>query len=270
MIANDFEYDGVRASNFGLMMCSFDGGGGIETISIGAEINYNTSAIAGGKRFDITNTTYDNPLECTFQVCKKDCLSRENYYFDVHEQRAIARWLNREEDHMFRIQSDEAAYDYVQFEGKFNINKIEFNGFVVGFELHFISNRPYAIGHLEKHVINATTPNFTYKFYDISDKVGYIYPKIMTITCNQACNLVIKNKTEDRDTRINNCTSGEVITFTDSLTVSTTKDHAIQNDFNYTFFRIANSYNNRLNEIVISHPCVITFEYYPVVKGVGL
>lgn len=44
----------------------------------------------------------------------------------------------------------------------------------------------------------------------------------------------------------------------------------LSNDFNFVFFRIANSYENNQNIISVNIPCEITIKYYPVAKGVGL
>ena len=46
--------------------------------------------------------------------------------------------------------------------------------------------------------------------------------------------------------------------------------HKIYNDFNFVFFRIANTYANNKNIISVNIPCEITIKYYPVAKGVGL
>ena len=50
---------------------------------------------------------------------------------------------------------------------------------------------------------------------------------------------------------------------------SSISSHNIQNDFNWNFFRIANTYDNSRNDLTISLPCAIKVEYSPIVK-VGL
>ena len=74
-----------------------------------------------------------------------------------------------------------------------------------------------------------------------------------------------------RTTIIKNCTLNEIITFDEYLNMSTTSSgHKLFNDFNFVFFRISNSYNDRNNTISVNLPCEIEIEYYPIVKGVGL
>ena len=161
------------------------------------------------------------------------------------------------------------VYTYAYFEGSFNLSKIESAGKTVGYELHFISNRPFAIGEPIKKKIIADTSNYVYEFTDYSDEIGYIYPKTLTIVCKTNGDLTIKNSIEERSTEIYDCETNEIITFDDSLSFSS-DSREIQNAFNYVFFRIANTYTNRVNRLEISIPCEITFEYIPIIKGVGL
>lgn len=110
---------------------------------------------------------------------------------------------------------------------------------------------------------------------DTSYEEGYIYPQ-MEITIGDIDDkpvnerkLTIYNSIENRETYIKNCTSGEVITFDYPVIQSSDLSHDIQNDFNWKFFRVANTYDNSRNDLVISLPCSIKIKYSPIVK-VGL
>ncbi len=270
----DFEFADEFARDYGLMLCNFDGGNDFETINIGAEINFNPVTARHGSIQYITDTSYDSVIEFTLQTAKKDC-TLNNPYFTEEECRSLTRWLNRKENHLLHLIGDDELFDNVWFEGTFNVNAIKFNERIVGFELHFISNRPYAIRRCACHFVANDTNGYTYDFEDLSDDIGYIYPHTLEIKClaptTSDAPLVITNHLENRSTKIANCKTNEIITFTDVLSISTNmEDHTIQDDFNYQFFRIANLYNNRINTIEVSHPCEITFEYYQAVKGVGL
>ena len=103
---------------------------------------------------------------------------------------------------------------------------------------------------------------------DISHEEGYIYPHT-EIVVNQNGDLTIHNAIENRDTIIKNCVAGEVITMDYPVITSSISSHRIQNDFNWNFFRIANTFDNSRNDINVSIPCSIKIKYSPVVK-VGL
>lgn len=277
MIADNFKYDGKLASDFGLMICNIGGGGGDETISAGSDINFNQTPIRHGGLFLNTDTTYDSPMEATFQVCKFDCSDSSIQVLSLDEKRKIARWLQRKEPHMLElINNDNEDTSRYVFEGMFNLSEIYNCGDCIGYELRFTSNRPYAISKTITKTIIATTPDFEYKFNDTSDEVGYLYPRKMTIIPAESGDISIRNYIENpegRLTQIRNCIAGETITFTDMLTISTdnpSHNKTLQDDFNFCFFRIANSYTNRTNRIIVSSPCTIKIEYNPIVKGVGL
>ncbi len=116
-----------------------------------------------------------------------------------------------------------------------------------------------------------------YKFSlnDTSYEEGYIYPQ-MEITIGDINdksvnerNLAIHNSIENREMYIANVSTGEVITLDYPVIQSSDSSHNIQNDFNWNFFRVANTYENSRNDLVITLPCSIKIKYSPIVK-VGL
>ena len=102
---------------------------------------------------------------------------------------------------------------------------------------------------------------------DMSDEIGYVYPD-MKITCNQAGDLSIFNELENCTMLIRNCSVGEVITIKgNEQIISTSYDsHDICNDFNWEFFKIGNTIDNRNNRISVSRPCAIVITYSPIIK----
>ena len=103
---------------------------------------------------------------------------------------------------------------------------------------------------------------------DISHEEGYIYP-YTEIIVNESGNLNIYNAIEDRNTYIANCVAGEVITMNYPIILSSISSHNIQDDFNYNFFRKANTFDDSRNDLTVSLPCTIKATYSPIVK-VGL
>lgn len=261
MIAYDFEYDNLFLSNFGFMICKF-GSEGSQTISNGSHIVFNTVSMQNGARHDLASSTYDSCLESTFQICKNPC-GIGNYEISIDELRTLSRWLNRTEFHKFKILNDE--YVDIYFEASFNINKIEINGKLYGLELELKTNRPFALQEPKKIVIKNLQKNGEKFIKDLSDVEGYIYPEIQ-ITINESGNFSIYNEIEDRTTSIKNCVNGEVIKMNYPIIESSVASHQIQNDFNWNFFRIANNFRNRMNNLIISLPCTIELTYSPTVK----
>jgi len=50
------------------------------------------------------------------------------------------------------------------------------------------------------------------------------------------------------------------------IITTTYTSHDVCNDFNYEFFRIGNTINNRNNRISVSLPCNVVIKYTPIIK----
>ena len=267
MKALDFEYDGYLLSDFGFMICSF-GDKGLETISNGSKISFNTTPIFNGSKSLLTQVSYDENIECNFAICKNPCVTASGDVEPITatEESQIMRWLNRKRFLKFRVLQD--GYEDIYFNGSFNIDKYVLDGNVYGFELTFTSDRPYAIYDSIIYNFTISTENGNYVINDISDEIGYIYAK-MKIKCLSSGNLIINNSIENRDTVIKNCTQNEIITLDYPIIESTLISHKLQNDFNFNFVRIANTYENTLNKLTFSLPCEVQLSYNPI-KKVGV
>lgn len=257
----DFEYDGLNLSDFGFVTCNF-GSEGFQTISNGSVITFNITPTLNGAKYELTSTKYDNCLETTFQICKNPCGS-DNFEITTDELRLLSRWLNRKGFHKFRILSDE--YLDIYFEASFNISEIEMSGRLYGLELDMKTNRPFALQEPKTTIIENLVVNEEHRIIDYSDVEGYTYPEV-EITINESGNLTIYNEIEDRTTFIANCVAGEVIRMNYPIIESSNDTHKIQNDFNWNFFRIANTFKKSVNKITISLPCTMKVTYSPAVK----
>lgn len=265
MKAFDFYYDNRNLSDFGFILCNFGSSKGLETVSDGCQITFNTVPVLGGSKHNLISTEYEECLEDVWQICKHSCNGGIQEITEV-EHREITKWLNRKKFLKLKI-FDESHID-IYYEATFNISKIKIDGKLFGFELEVKTNAPFAFK--EPRIINIknTIENGKHYISDTSYEEGYIYP-FTEITVTQDGNLNIYNAIENRNTYIANCVAGEVITMDYPVIQSSVSSHDIQNDFNWNFFRIANTFENSRNDLTISLPCSIKVKYSPIVK-VGL
>ena len=264
MKAFDFEFDSKRLSEFGMVLCKFDSGG-LDTVSDGSEVTFNTISVQNGIKSEQVSAIYESNLETTLQICKHSC-SGGIKEITATEHRRLTRWLNRK--HFSKLKILDKDHIDLYYEALINVSKIEFNGKLIGLELSVLTNRPHALK--EKRILNIvnTEQDGKHSINDTSYEEGYIYPRTQ-ITISQDGNLNIYNAIEDRNTYIANCKSGEVIIMDYPVISSSDSSHNIQNDFNWNFFRVANTFENSRNDLTISLPCSIKIEYSPIVK-VGL
>lgn len=261
MKAFDFEFDNISLSEKGFILCNF-GSDNKKTKSIGSSITFNTSPTMHGDKYELTSSEYKDCITATFQICKNPCFSDSEEIF-LDEVRDVTRWLNRKEFHKFKL-LDEDYIDFY-FESSFNVSKIEMGGKIYGLELEMITNRPYALHEPISVTIKNIQENGIKKITSMSDEEGFIYPE-MEIEINEDGDFELYNDLENRTMRIANCSSGEIIKIQYPIIESSLSTHKIQNDFNWKFFRIANTFEKRTNEITISIPCTIKMKYSPVIK----
>ena len=264
MRALDFEFDELLLSNFGCIICTFDNPG-MQQVSLGSNISFNSVSVNSGKINYLTSTKYDECLSTSFDICKKELKDDKTpEFFTMAEQRTITRWLNRREFLPLKIIDDE--YADLFFEGSFNIERYDIGGNTIGFHLTFYSNKPFA-QHSVITTAQTVAQNGTVTVVDESDELGYIYPEII-ITCRSAGNLRIVNSMDQRETVVNNVANGEVITMK-NLVISTSEsshESNLPNDFNFVFPRISNTYSNRTNVFAFNLPCTVTIKYNPIWK----
>ena len=265
MKAIDFEFDNKKLSEFGMILCQFGGSKGLDTVTDGAPISFDTVPTMNGLKHNLTSVSYEDCLEATWQICKHSCNGGIQEITPV-EHRKLTAWLCRKGFLKLKI-LDESHID-LYHEAKIDVSRIEIDGKIYGFELAVTTNRPFALKEPKSIMINNTVANGKHSINDISDEEGYIYPE-MEITIKENGHLKIHNAIENRDTYIANCVAGEVIKMDYPIIQSSISSHNIQNDFNWTFFRVANTYDNSRNDLIISLPCSIKIKYSPIVK-VGL
>lgn len=264
MKAFNFKYGEHCLSEFSMIICHF-GDKGLDTIEDGAKITFNTISTLNGAKNELTSAVYEDCLGTTIQICKYSCDGGIKE-ITATEHRELTKWLCRKKFLKLKI-FDEDHID-LYYEASFNVSKIELDGKLYGLELEVVTNRPFALRDPKTISIRNLVTDGKHSLNDISHEEGYIYP-YTEIIVNEDGDLNIHNAIENRNTYIANCVAGEIITMDYPVIMSSISSHNIQNDFNWSFFRVANTYDNSRNDLTISIPCDIKIRYSPIVK-VGL
>ena len=269
MYVIDYEYDGQRLSDYGFIVCSFDQSTSHEVADKGSVISFTKTPISGGKRYSLCGAQYEDCYTTTFHICKDpDFYDPDERYITRAEFQAIERWMNRRKFCKFvPIDSSDLDLDYIAFYASFNLAKIYVGGKICGIELEMETNSPFGFGEEVSYKFTFTSAKLSGSFLDTSDDVGFLYPKV-TIVCNADGNLKLSSDLGRCESVIKNCTSGETITMSGDTQIITSSraDHNIANDFNYDFFRVGNTIDERENTVTVSIPCSVTIEYEPILK----
>lgn len=260
MILKDFVYDDIALSEMGFMVCSF-AGSSLETVSSGSNLSFNTVSVLSGELKELITSQYEDVLQFTIQICRKSCQNM-SMEISLQEYRDLLSWLNRKSYHKLKLLNDE--YLDLYLEGSFNVSRIESNGALVGLELTFISNRPFALQEeksIEVDFVAGTTKEITTK----SDVEGIIYPNL-TIELKESGNLILENDRDAEKMYIANCINGEIIKIDYPLIETNRSSHQIAKDFNWSFLKLFTTFHNKQNAIQASLDCKITFTFSSRVK----
>lgn len=262
MEAYDFEYDGIKLSDMGYMICVIDTSLD-NAIPTGIEMTPNTISTFSGKKYELTSNTYNDTITSTFEICKR---CKKDWHMTVEEVRTIARWLNRINYHKLKFIGSE--YSEFYYEAKFNITQIEKSGRILGLQLDMVTNKPYAT-HEPVKISFSPSKKSQYIIQDFSDEEGFLCPDV-AIEVNEDCDLsILVNHANNTlsDTKIKNCKAGEKISLIYPIIQSSLESHSsVADDFNWDFPKLGNVYGDVKNKITISNACKISFVYSPIVK----
>ena len=267
MYATDFEYDGRRLSDYGFIICAFDGSSGINIADNGYKMTFNKVKRNYGKKYGLTNIQYEDCLQSSFQICKdpEEC----DMMISPEEYNELMRWLSRREFLKFRVISEhDFGRPMCWFNASFNVKKILIADKLYGLDLTMETNSPFGYGPEFIKTFNFSAGS-SESFVDMSDDVGFVYPDLV-IRCLQAGTLTLTNDVTGSQMTIKNCLSGEVITVHgDTMIVSSSvSNHKIYDDFNFEFLSIGNTFGSRTNTITSTLPCTIELRYSPPIKDI--
>ena len=266
MRAVDFEYDNIRLSDFGFIMCNFNYSTDVEVADAGVQLTFEKVSKRKGQTFSLINSSYEDSLQTTFDICKNPD-EFDDLEITDDEFLEISRWLNRKEFLQVYFIYDDIDKETRYYCGTFTFQKIMISEKLYGLQLTLVTDKPFAYGEKIIYHENISDIAKPFRLYDFSNIIRSFAPNIKII-CAESGKLTIKNELLNSTMTYNNCTKGEIITVDgDAETISSSLNaHDIWNDFNYEFLKIGNTFIDRFNTITVSLPCTLEIEYYPIIQ----
>lgn len=259
----DFEFDGLRLSDFDCIMCHVNSTSGMREVEIGCDITFQTVKNNHTSIHSATSSSYDNVYTTPFEIMKNPCNKQsESIYFTEQEIRRLIKWLNRREYCKFRFCNPDFTTCYY---GSFNVKEILLNDQIIGLSLVFTSNAPY--GFDEEAVFEySVEKNDEIVIAGDGDEYGTIYPRVK-ITCLANGDLTMTNPDTGLVVSIKNCLENETIYLDGEHKIiysdSETHEETLGQDFNYEYLAIEVDADTTYE---ISLPCEIVVSYSPIRK----
>ncbi len=262
--AEDVIFNNKSLSDFGFMLCEFDGNGSLNRTSVGSTIDLKTIKIKNN--WKVTSSEYKEAVTFTFSICKRDFSQ-----VSPSEQATINRYFIRKDGYKF-LQFIMKEFEQIYFNVICtDIKAVSVGNIDYGLELTFISDSPYGYGKEERYIIDVGGSSMIQKkFIDMSDEVGETYPNLK-IEIYQPSTINIKNDLTKCNFELKNCVGGEIITV-NSITgdITSSMRGNIVKDFNYNWFSFGNTYDTRSNSLMLTGRAKVTMFYRQIRKvGVG-
>ena len=231
MFATDFLFDSQRLSDFGCMICSFDGD---FSTAEGSEIEYNVVQSPARDRFNFYGAKWSSQIVWNFSICKNPCVDSD-VYFSQYEESQLAKWLLKTDGYK-PFQFDQEGYEDIYYKAYINMMPYQVGGRTVGFDLTVTSDCAYGYTDLivKKATINASTP---LRININNDITADILP-LFTINGNGSFYLRNDSDTMNINTEFKNVSS--------TITMDSENDIILgvsPNEFNWHFLRLVDGNN---------------------------
>lgn len=274
MYITDFTFNGIKLSDMGYAVCTFDKSTSGD-ISNGSELEFTTVPAYDGSYHMLARSSYPECIKATFSICKNFCVANYDPIMTVAEISRLSSWLGSKRFNELRVNAP--GYEDIFFEGSFSsITRVELGGDTVGLKLEFISNRPFALKDpiTETFTLDPDSPPEEIRVY--TDVLGIINPKVQIVnTSGEILNgltiaVFINDGEEDEDTisitRLSSLAIDEHISMDYPIISSNEPD--IVNRFNYDFIKLSknNIENYESNFITANRACEVTLTYNPAVN----
>ena len=175
MFTTDFIFDGQRASDHGLVICSFDGD--YQPVT-GGEVEFEVVKPPDNDKFDFYGAQYTTPLEWNISIMKNSCkFSGEDIYFTNEDERIIYKWLQKRDGYHWFTFCNKYQDGEVHFNVKINIAPRYIGGRTVGFDLVITADSSFGYTDLKKKVgtLSKTSP---FTIYIDTDTKNYLLPEV--------------------------------------------------------------------------------------------
>ncbi|MCM1500116.1 MAG: hypothetical protein NC124_16760 [Clostridium sp.] len=268
MYCTEFLFDGISSRAYDLIICSFDGGQSGE-MTAGSNIEFTTFKAPNTNKWVRTGAVYNEQLTFSFQICKYICGSSDIKPFSERELAFLMRWLVRK-DYKW-LQFIQEGYENIFYNCQINAQRYMSAGKCYGLTLTAVCDAPFGWSGLMTSTISCPGSKVVY-IYDSSDEIGEVYPSVELYVKNANQNIQIENCLTGRNTIIRNCTAGEHIVMDNMKIESSERRPGGQNvydgnhvtlldDFNFQWFTLGNTFNNRENEIIVTGDCDILLNW---------
>lgn len=239
----DFEFNGHKASDFQLLLCSFDNEDVSDEQSIGYELNLSSSRIPASNSWLLKGANYENPYVFNMtMIINNNCGQTDKTFFTYEEVREIEKWLSVP-TYIDLILDDEEYKDLIFHVIPSTIQRHKQNGNVIGFSVEVTCDAPFAWKKETKELI--LTGEKSVEINNTSDDSlsKYIFPEIEFIPTSNG-EFSIKNETDNSEMKFEKLLANDKLTINSKGIITTDSGLDVYTTFNKHFLRLLQGANS--------------------------
>ena len=160
MVATDFEFNGVKASDVNLAIVDFDSPSREGVVSSGGKTTFNTSKPANSKKWNFHGSHYEEQLSFSFQVGRINLNRRPQEVLPAtsYEKAYYMRWLCRKDGYKY-LRFLQNGYENIFYNAKIDLEWIDYGGCTYGAELTVTCDAPFGYSPLQSYEARVPSGN---------------------------------------------------------------------------------------------------------------
>ena len=239
----DFEFNGHKASDFQLLLCSFDNEDVSSEQDTGYALNLSSSRIPASNSWLLKGANYENPYVFNLtMIINNNCGQTDKIYFTYEEVREIENWLSVS-TYTNLILDDEEYKDLIFRVIPSTIQRHKQDGNVIGFSVEVTCDAPFA---WKKEVKELTlNGEQTVEINNISDDnlSKYIFPMVEFTPASDG-GFSIKNETDNSEMKFEKLLTNDKLTIDSKGIITTDSALDVYTTFNKHFLRLLHGTNS--------------------------
>lgn len=249
---SDFTFNGVGNDEYGVICVAFDAQ--TKNNYSGQKTDLKTELSGDGRRFEIYDQKYSEPMSFNFQIVNKDMTS-----ITPEQERYINKWLCSKGKYSWMF-IQESRYADIYFEAVISNPQVIDVAGVFGLEYTVTTSSAVCFSDEHDDSVVLTSDDNSFELFLFNDDECYVYPKI-EITFAESGDFQLKNTMDNEDYffEVKGVAAGETITFDNEIPLieSSSTSHDVWNDCNKKWFRLFDGENTVSTNLA----CTMNFKY---------
>ena len=256
LLCDDIYFNGAFGYEYNVKLALFDNKN--EEKDSGIDYDVLNSIAGASSTYMDYGVKLKDPLQLQGCFIKCPC-DNDTYEYSVTEQRQILTWLTKTKSLSWLKIYDNEVETVSYLCRVISITRKLINDKVVGFDVTWETNSPFAYSGLIEESYTSTGSLILDNYYCDSDDSDFLYPKMEIEVDSSELTIITESPVETRTTTLKNLLVGDTV-YLDNLNrfIYSRTDKKFNTDFNWIFVRLT---PRQYNKITVNGSCDLKVKY---------